>query len=236
MAPLFLVASCTEPPRVPFQPTIIPTPTPTPTSTPVNVTVSISGQVIDFDSGLALPDAVVSTSAVLVPESGTNNLFTSVPVPGPASAVTDADGRFAMTATFPTAWKYADLAVVKSGYQERRDGYRVQAVSAIVLHAERVLTIEAGQTIEALGYSLNTVQCGWNEDVSCRRIVVVAPPGELVELEAIASESGHRWGLVQGNFTHAPAAPPSRITVPAGDVYILPLSNFARVTITARKP
>jgi hypothetical protein len=233
MAPLFLAAACTT------QPTPVPRPTPSPTPTPgnTNVSVSISGQVVDFDTDLALAGAVVRTSSVLVPESATSTFVSkAVPVPGPASTVTDADGGFAMTAIFPAEWKAARVAVVKADYHERRDEWTLPAVSGVVLRAERVLRIEAGQTIEANGYSLDTVQCGWNEDVSCRRIVVVAAPGELVELEAIAIESGHRWGLVERNFTHAPAAPPSRITVPAGDAYILPLSNFARVRITARKP
>lgn len=227
---LFLAAACSDSPKVTTQPTPVPSPTSTPVSNTVAVT--ITGQVVDFDSGEPIVGETVRTSYLLV-QTGAF-LYDRVAVPGPGSAVTDANGSFTMSAVFPVAYRYAALALSRPGYDARND-FTLKSLAGDVLRLEPILTIQAGQTIEALGYSERPAQCGWNEDISCRRLVVVAAPGELVDLEAISTQSGDRWGLTYGNFTHQPDSPPSRLTVPAGDVYILPLSRFGRVIITARK-
>jgi hypothetical protein len=221
---IVMVAGC----NTPGPPTSPTSPTP---ATPVNSgSARLTGQVIDADTELPIAGATVTTTQISVPDSMYRKL---IKPPQPASAMTDAAGRFEINASFPSGWADAAVGVSKPGY-ESNDSYSLNVGD--VFRVYPTLTIAAGQTIETRVY-VGNYACGW-ESWTCRRVVVSADAGEELDLETTPIDGTYAFGVVIGEPPRSGNDPPTRVTAAGGHVWLLSSgerNRMVRVRLTARR-
>lgn len=188
------------------------------------ITTRIEGRVVDEDDD-ALPDATVTIARVL----SDGQYKPAEPSAGRATA--DDRGGFGFDASLPRRWSEIVLRVVRDGY-DPTDVYvdRSQA-TAVVLRAYRTLTIRSGESID-IRLSLGSYVCGL-ESWRCRRVLVSAPSGEVIDLEVTPSNADDEVGLLVGEIAPAFFKVERHVTLTGGPVWIV--GPNASVTLTARR-
>jgi len=207
-----------------------------PTPTGVVSGVRVAGQVIDADTAEPVSGASVTTAQISVPDAMYRKYITP---PQPTTAMTDSNGQFDMLATLPNGWANLALMVRKPGYEgglPYSGPWQLRNLTGDVLRLYRTLTIAADQTIETR-VDLRNFACGW-ESWRCRRVVVRAEAGELLDVEVLPVSGPNVWGIVIGEPPLTGNVPPTQVTTSSGDVWILAGGDdpeTARVRVTARK-
>jgi hypothetical protein len=175
---------------------------------------------IDADTGEPVPSAQIKIGSTF-PER---------------KATADASGIFTLIADLPHTWRELLLEGTRDGY-ELQHGHVVPSTTlGVRIRMLPSITIRAGESLKTRIYpfGFNCFDEGW----PCRRIIVDAPSGELVDVEVTASDIGAEIG-VEGPRRSHPLAPPLRrtITVPGGEIWIYGgiVAPFTEVTVTARR-
>jgi hypothetical protein len=182
----------------------------------------LAGQVIDAESEAPIPGATVVPVEFSTASKGFH-------VTRPVSTIADQNGMFALMQPLPGDWTTVVLRATRSGYEPANVFVANGSATAARLQVYRALTIHAGESID-LRVFLGHYACGW-ESWHCRRFVVEAEPGELVDLELTMIDPPGGAGLVVGE------PPPSNtpylarnLTVSAGEAWVI---GGGRLTLTA---
>jgi hypothetical protein len=100
----------------------------------------------------------------------------------------DANGVFALMANIPQTWEELLLGVTREGFERIEIYVRPSDVTAAILRVFPTITISPGEKFTTRTF-LGATNCG-NEGYYCRRIVIKASPGELIDVEVIPVEGG----------------------------------------------
>jgi len=187
------------------------------------VTSRIEGRVVDEDEA-ALPDATVTIARVL-----SDGRYQPVEQSA-ARATADDRGGFGFNASLPRKWSEIVLRVLRDGYDPTDIYVDRSLATAVVLRAYRTLTIRPGESID-IRLSLGSYVCGM-ESSRCRRVIVSAPSGEVIDLEVTPSNADDEVGLLVGEIAPAFFKVERHVTLTGGPVWIV--GPNARVTLTAR--
>jgi len=187
------------------------------------ITTRIEGRVVDEDEA-ALPDATVTIARVL-----SDGRYLSVEQSA-ARATADDRGGFGFNANLPRKWSEIVLRVLRDGYDPTDIYVDRSLATAVVLRAYRTLTIRPGESIDTR-LSLGSYVCGM-ESYRCRRVIVSATSGEVIDLEVIPSSADDEVGLLVGEMAPAFFKVERHVTLTGGPVWIV--GPNARVTLTAR--
>jgi len=187
------------------------------------ITTRIEGRVVDEDEA-ALPDATVTIARVL-----SDGRYLSVEQSA-ARATADDRGGFGFNANLPRKWSEIVLRVLRDGYDPTDIYVDRSLATAVVLRAYRTLTIRPGESIDTR-LSLGSYVCGM-ESYRCRRVIVNATSGEVIDLEVIPSSADDEVGLLVGEMAPAFFKVERHVTLTGGPVWIV--GPNARVTLTAR--
>ncbi|HKW03505.1 MAG TPA: hypothetical protein VJN96_27010 [Vicinamibacterales bacterium] len=192
-------------------PTVTPTPKVTPTPTASTVTVEFGGRVVTADVGGPVGNVLVSAEAISIPK-------TTVGWVNPTNTTTSGgDGTFTLPLNLPTGWRSLYLKLTAPpGYDDAYHEFLPNtAADRPAIRMYPTLVIKPGESLEVRVEDLET--CGWGGEAgNCRRVLVAASPGELVELELVPDDSSKPMGLSPDNFVGA-YTPVSRIMVSPGD-------------------
>jgi hypothetical protein len=187
------------------------------------VTSRIEGRVVDEDEA-ALPDATVTIARVL-----SDGRYQPVEQSA-ARATADDRGGFGFNASLPRKWSEIVLRVLRDGYDPTDIYVDRSLATAVVLRAYRTLTIRPGESID-IRLSLGSYVCGM-ESWRCRRVIVSAPSGEVIDLEVTPSNADDEVGLLVGEIAPAFFKVERHVTLTGGPVWIV--GPNATVTLTAR--
>ena len=187
------------------------------------ITARIEGRVVDEDEA-ALPDATVTIARVL-----SDGRYLSMEQSA-ARATADDRGGFGFNASLPRKWSEIVLRVLRDGYDPTDIYVDRSLATAVVLRAYRTLTIRPGESIDTR-LSLGSYVCGM-ESSRCRRVIVSAPSGEVIDLEVTPSNADDEVGLLVGETAPAFFKVERHVTLTGGPVWIV--GPNARVTLTAR--
>ena len=209
-----------------------PSPPPeSPNRPPGLVAASVSGEVIDADSGLPVAGAVVTIAHVRV----VNGLGINVSSPDGAgtSAVADGSGAFRLEPRVRDDWVSVVLNVTRDGYEPIVEWSFTPTTptSAAVLMVYPTLTLRPGGFLQTR-MSPISYACGW-ESYRCRRVLVESAPGESVEVELVPP-TGPDNGLEPDDEPFPFTGYKRRVTVSGGAVWII--GGTSPVTLTARRP
>ncbi len=192
-------------------------PTPLPSSPPpVNVTpVRLEGHVLD-EHGQPVDGARI----------------TPLYLPGGAapSATADHTGSFSITVGWPANWPGITLRVERDGYEFADVPVQADDASAVRINIYKTLAISAGESIQAT-LSLRVGDCGF--EPYCRRAIVNAPSGQLVDIEVIATEGQEYVGLALRDQLIWGRTFPTRLTAPGGAEVWIFARQVGRVTLRA---
>jgi hypothetical protein len=204
------------------------------------INVRVEGRVIDADREKAVPGAVVTPvgfCAKGIPPAGGACRRVD---PGAARVAADANGVFAVVANIPQTWDELLLGVTRDGYEPMDIYVAPSDVTAATLRVLPTLTINPGESLTTRTFH-GAKNCG-NDGHYCRRVMINAPPGDLIEVEVIPVE-GQEVGILGGPATMV--FPSQRqITVSGREVWIYagtptttPFYHVfeQRMTVTARR-
>jgi len=230
-------------PTAPPSPNSLPTAPDVPSSlSPVlgeMIDVRVEGRVIDADSEKPVSGAVVTPGGFCAKGTTSAGGACRRVDPGADRVTTDANGVFAVVANIPQTWDQLWLEVTRDGYEHMDIFVPPSDVRASTLRVLPVLTISPGGSLTTRTFhgSLNCGMDGWY----CRRVIINAPPSDLIEVEVIPVEG--QVGILEG-----PAAmvfPSQRqVTVSGREVWIYAGSPTPtpfyhvfeqRMTVTARR-
>jgi len=184
---------------------------PPPVST---VSVRVDGRVLDVDTRQPIPAATVALGGLLV--------------------TADVAGSFSFTTELPQDWTFLRLNVSRNGYEPAQRSIAPHDVAAVELGAYPTLHLRPGESVTAQIAHANglTNNVCWFliDDYSCRRIVVDAPAGEPVDVELAVLSGSQDIGLIDSEQQPAFAEYQRRITVSAGQVWIVGDPAVVRLT------
>jgi hypothetical protein len=201
-----------------------PTPPPGP-----RVTVRLEGRVLDEQN-----QPVAGARITNLPHL---NLDGTAP-----STTADDAGGFSLTVDWLAQWLTTPVPVV---YRVDREGYEgidasVPSTDAttreVLINMYRLLTISPGESIEgAVSLDFPRYRCGgWWETYPCRRVLVNAPSGELVDLDVFPADGQKEVGLARRESEFESVVDlPSRMTVAGGDEVWIVVGELGRVKLRA---
>jgi hypothetical protein len=152
--------------------------------------------------------------------------------PGGSVPSTTADdaGSFTLNVDWPANWPGITLRIDREGYETADASVpRAEATRAVLINMYRFLTISPGESIQILSFPWT--DCG--PEPLCRRAMVDAPSGTLVDLEAMPAEGQEYAGLAPRDQLSWGASLPSRVTVPGGVEIWIFVRQPGQVTLRA---
>lgn len=185
--------------------------------------IRIAGRAFDQDSKAAIAGAVVTITQLQEP----GRFY--IPSGMPTTTTTDA-GEFELKAPLPAEWQSVQLGLTAAGYEPANVYVSPAEITAAVLPVYATVVLRPGTTVDA-SISLTHYVCGW-ESYWCRRFVVEAPVGELVDVE-VTSVIGGLVGLITTDEPFPFSGYQQRVTVPAGAIWMV--GGPSTVTLTTRK-
>jgi hypothetical protein len=187
-------------------------PGPSTPAPPALVSVRVEGTLLDADTGTPVPGVLVRSTQV-------NYVGGAFPVNQREGVTSDENGVFGFNADLPLGWYELILETSRDGY-ERRTVFvdNAPAVSEEIRLIPSV-TIRPGEALQLRVFRFGN-SCFF-ESWPCRRIVIESPPGVLVDVEVIPTESDVEVGIEGPLGTH-PSFPPlkRRITVAGGEIWL----------------
>jgi hypothetical protein len=220
--------ACEREPRIPPMSASSPTaPSPGP-SGPTLVAAQIEGRVIDADLEEPIPGARVTTVQVCYPGR-------CGPADQPYSTVANENGMFRLTANLPQDWGELRLKVTNPGYEPTEMYLRPESAMNAVLRAYRAITIRSGESVHLR--VLFQESCAF-ESIPCRRIIVEASAGELIDLEVSPVETRDLFGVMVEPFPISLPPLQTQLTVRGGATWIVrsaASSGTGMATVVARR-
>jgi hypothetical protein len=205
------------------------------------VDVRVEGRVVDADRGTAIPHAVVTLVGFCARGTTEAGGACRNVVPPAPSVTADANGVFALMANIPQTWDGLLLGVSRDGYEAMRNWVRPSDVTAATLRVFPTLMISPGESFTTHTFLGGTV-CG-DEGYYCRRVIIKASPGELIDVEVIPVE-GQTVGILEGSVTlsfpsqrQLTVSGSREVWIYAGSATGTPFYHVfeQRVTVTARR-
>lgn len=205
-----------------------PSPTSSVVNTPAaNVAVRVEGRVVDDER-----NQPISAAAVRAVQVGADGGYWNLDQPL-ASAATDGNGAFLLTARVSPRWKELLLDVSREGYEPTRIYVSPTAATAAELRLYQRLTIRRGESVQ-MSVDLGSYVCGF-ESHRCRRVFVES--GEAMDLEVMHADGPGKAGLVVGPEINHPISVVDyqpRATMSGGEVWIY-VGQGGSVTLTASR-
>lgn len=183
------------------------------TITTLGTSVRVEGVVVDADRDERVPGAVVKLVEIFAG-------FVSQSANNPAwSAIADANGAFGFTAVLPSHWQALLLEASRTGYQPLINYVERASAASALLRVLPILIIRPGESLQTRVFPGGD-GCFF-ESWACRRVIVDARPGDLIDIEVIPADSDATVGVEGPGSTH-PLFPAfnRRITVASGEVWL----------------
>jgi len=178
----------------------------------VTVTVEFSGRVVNADAGDPVRNVQVSVSALGFPKRPSEWVFPT------NSATSSGDGTFTLSVNLPRDWSVVYLKVTGPGYDD--GDWRFEPNTAGTRAEIRIyptLVIRPGESID-VRVEPTVNRCAFGGAFPCRRVLVVAAPGDPVELEIVPNDPSKAMGLTADIWDEEPVL--RLMIAPGGLAYV----------------
>jgi hypothetical protein len=236
----------------PSAPSTLPPPAPEPIT---RVTVVFGGRVVDADTGGPVANVGVSVSGGGYPgppRSAVRGEQVVYSGGGEANeiATSGADGTFTLPLNLWSDWTSVGLQFTgPAGYDETHGSFEPTAPRCVnsrscwppadrpAIRMYPTLVIKPGESIKVRVTDDNFLCGGMMMETSCRRVLVAAPPGDLVALEVVPDDSSKPMALLPESAVEFDGSARRVMVEPGGFAYVWADYGVvgATATLTARR-